>query len=108
MSFYLFYLVFLLYLTNPYLLSMHDTHLLKNILKYLDDQQAACGRIKKVHLAISEFGSLSKRHFLEHYQQAVSNTKWQDLEIEVKTIPFGPELEITGLEFAEETEAVKK
>ncbi len=88
---------------------MHDTHLLKNILKYFEDQEKLSSRkIKKAYLSISEFGSLSKRHFLEHYQQAVSGTKWQDLEIEINTIPFGPELEITKLEFVGEREAIKK
>jgi len=79
---------------------MHDTHLLKSILKYLEDQEDLSSRkIKKVYLSISEFGSLSKEHFLEHYQQAVRGSRWQNLEIVVDLIPFGPELEITGLEF---------
>lgn len=88
---------------------MHDTHLLKSILKYFKDQEKLTSRrIKKVYFSISEFGSLSKRHFLEHYKQAINDTKWQDLEAEINTIPFGPELEITRLEFAEEREAGKK
>jgi len=88
---------------------MHDTHLLKSILKYFEDQERLTSRrIKKVYFSISEFGSLSKRHFLEHYQQAVNGTKWQDTGTEINTIPFGPELEITKLEFAEEMEAGKK
>jgi len=88
---------------------MHDTHLLKNILKYFEEQEdsASC-KIKKAHLAISEFGSFNKEHFLEHYQQAVCGTRFQGLEIAINTIPFGPELEITGLEFAEKTEDRKK
>ena len=88
---------------------MHDTHLLKNILKYFEDQENLTSRkISKVRLSISEFGSLNKEHFLEHYQQAVCGTRFQGLEISVDTIPFGPELEITGLEFGEKTEDRKK
>jgi len=79
---------------------MHDTHLLKSILKYLEDQEDLSSRkIKKVYFSISEFGSLSKEHFLEHYKQAVCGSRWQNLEVAVNIIPFGPELEITGLEF---------
>ncbi len=79
---------------------MHDTHLLKNILKYLENQENLSSRqVKKVNIAISEFGSFSKEHFLEHYRQAVSGTKWEALKLEVDSIPFGPELEITGIEF---------
>jgi hypothetical protein len=79
---------------------MHDTHLLKNIFRYFEEQEdsASC-KIKKAHLSISEFGSLSKEHFLEHYQQAVCGSRWQNLKIAVSSIPFGPELEITALEF---------
>lgn len=88
---------------------MHDTHLLKNILKYFEEQEdLASRRIKKANFAISEFGSFSKEHFLEHYQQAVCGTRFAGLEIAINTIPFGPELEITGLEFAGETEDRKK
>ncbi len=79
---------------------MHDTHILKSIINYLENQEneASC-RIKKIHIRLSEFGSLSKEHFLEHYKQAVCGTKWQDLGVVLDVIPFGPELEITGLEF---------
>jgi|GEM_PF-778933 len=81
---------------------MHDTHLFKSILKYLEDQEGSSSRrIRKVQLTISEFGGLSKEHLLEHFKDVVSNnSRWQGLEAEVRIIPFGPELEITGLEFA--------
>jgi Zn finger protein HypA/HybF involved in hydrogenase expression len=87
---------------------MHDTHIFKSIIAYLEGQEnKASRRIRKVHIRISEFGSLDKTHFLEHYKQAICGTKWQALEIEVDVIPFGPELEITGLEFIAETEVNK-
>jgi Zn finger protein HypA/HybF involved in hydrogenase expression len=88
---------------------MHDTHLLRNILKYFQEQEELTSRkIKKAYFSISEFGSLNKEHFLEHYKQLVYGTRFQGLEIAVKTIPFGPELEVTGLEFVGETEDRKK
>jgi Zn finger protein HypA/HybF involved in hydrogenase expression len=87
---------------------MHDTHLLRNIFKYFESQEKLSSRkIKRVHFSISEFGSLNKEHFLEHYKQATSGSKWQDIEIAVDSIPFGPELEITGLEFEVKMEADK-
>ncbi len=87
---------------------MHETHLLKNILKHFESQEKLSSRkIKKANFSISEFGSLNKEHFLEHYKSATSGTRWQDLEITVDLIPFGPELQITGLEFVGETEANK-
>ena len=88
---------------------MHDTHILKSIFQYLELQEKSSScKIRKVSISISEFGSLSREHFLEHFKQAALGTKWQELEVEAKLIPFGPELEISGLEFAEETEATKK
>jgi Zn finger protein HypA/HybF involved in hydrogenase expression len=79
---------------------MHETHLLNNIFKYLEVQEEKSSRkIKKVQIAISEFGSLSADHFLQHYKEAACGTKWEVLELEVNLIPFGPELEITGVEF---------
>ena len=88
---------------------MHDTHLLKSIFKYLENQEGLSSRkIKKVYLSISEFGSLNKEHFLEHYRRAVCGSRWQNLEVVVEIIPFGPELEITGLEFKREMEENKK
>ena len=87
---------------------MHERHLLKSIFKYLEDQEALSSRkIKKIFVSISEFGTLNKEHFLEHYRQAVCGTRWQDLEVAVDIVPFGPELEITGLEFTQEMEASK-
>lgn len=88
---------------------MHDTHLLKSILKYFEDQEDLSSRkIKKIYVSISEFGALSKEHFLEHYKQIVRGSRWQALEIAIDIIPFGPELEITALEFEGETEANKR
>jgi len=79
---------------------MHDTHLLKYILKYFKEQEELNSRkLKKVYLSMSEFGSLKKEHFLEHFQKAVSGTGFDGVEIKFETVPFGPELEITGLEF---------
>lgn len=81
---------------------MHDTHLLKNILKYFEDQEKLTSRsIKKAYFSISEFGSLTKEHFLEHFSQAVKGSRFRDLKVVVNIIAFGPELEITKLEFAD-------
>ncbi|PIQ86806.1 MAG: hypothetical protein COV73_04120 [Candidatus Omnitrophica bacterium CG11_big_fil_rev_8_21_14_0_20_43_6] len=81
---------------------MHDTHLLKNILRYFQEQEEAASRkLKKAHLSISEFGTLKKEHFLEHYQQAVCGTRFEGVEVVINMVAFGPELEITALEFAE-------
>lgn len=80
---------------------MHETHLLANIFKYLqEEEKASCRRIKKVYISLSEFGGISEEHFRQHYSQEAAGTKWLTLDLEFKKIPWGPELEITKLDFA--------
>jgi Zn finger protein HypA/HybF involved in hydrogenase expression len=79
---------------------MHETHLLKNIFHYLDNEEKLSSRkISKIYLSLSELGGLKAEHFKECYKKASYGTKWESLEIEIKKIPFGPELEITKLDF---------
>ena len=80
---------------------MHETHIVENILRYLEIEEKSFQKpIKKVSIALSEFGGMSKEHFMEHFKEAVASSKWQSLDIEIKKIPYGPELEITRIEFA--------
>ena len=80
---------------------MHETHIVENIFKYLEEEENASGRkIKRIHIALSEFGGIGKEHFLEHYQDASRGSRWENLEIEIKSIPYGAELEITRIDFA--------
>lgn len=79
---------------------MHETHLLGNIFQYLDKEEKQSSRkIKKIYLSLSEFGGTSEEHFRAHYKVASQGTRWESLNIEIKKIPFGPELEITRLDF---------
>lgn len=79
---------------------MHESHLLKNIFTYLDKEQSLSPkRIKKIYISLSEFGGISEEHFEEHYKKESSGTKWEDLQMEITKNPYGPELEITRLDF---------
>lgn len=79
---------------------MHETGLLKKILRYLEEEERrSCKRIRRVHIALSEFGGISEEHLREHFKDKSAGTKWENLEIEVGKIPFGPELEIRRLDF---------
>jgi Zn finger protein HypA/HybF involved in hydrogenase expression len=79
---------------------MHETSLLKNIFQYLDKEESLSSkRIKKIYVSLSEFGGMNEEYFKEHYKRASSGTKWESLDIEINKIPFGPELEITKLDF---------
>jgi Zn finger protein HypA/HybF involved in hydrogenase expression len=79
---------------------MHETHLIKNIFQYLDkEEKLSPKRIKKIFISLSEFGGISEEHFREHYRIESRGTKWDALKLEIKQIPYGPELEITKLDF---------
>ena len=79
---------------------MHETLLIKNIFHYLDkEEKQSSRRIKRICLSLSEFGGISAEHFKEHYKKESEGTKWEALELEIKRIPYGPELEITKLDF---------
>ena len=79
---------------------MHETHLIGNIYQYLDqEEKLSCKRIRKIYIALSQFGSISIEHFREQYRKESQGTKWESLELDIKRIPYGPELEITQLDF---------
>lgn len=79
---------------------MHETYLLANIFQYLEkEEQSSSKKIKKIYISLSEFGGISKEHFLGHFKEESKGTKWESLEIEIKKIPYGAELEITRLDF---------
>lgn len=79
---------------------MHESHLFKNVLRYLEEEQkSSSGRIKKIYVSLSAFGGLSEEHFREHFQEASRGTSWDSLDMEVKKIPYGAEFEITKVEF---------
>jgi hypothetical protein len=63
------------------------------------EEKLSSRRIKKIYISLSAFGGINEEHFLEHYRQASSGTRWEDLDMEVKKIAYGPELEITRLDF---------
>jgi len=79
---------------------MHETHIIKNIFRYFAQEETRVSQeIKKVCFSLSEFGSITPEHFLEHYRDESRGTKWESIELEVKKIPYGPELAITKIEF---------
>lgn len=79
---------------------MHETHLIENILKYLNrEEKQSSQRVKKIYISLSEFAGINETHFKEQYKKESAGTKWENLEIEIKKIPYGKELEITKLDF---------
>lgn len=80
---------------------MHETHLLEKIFRYLQEEEKKPGprQIKKVYISLSEFGGIKEEHFRRHFNEAAMGTKWESLKLEIKKIPYGPEIEITKLDF---------
>jgi len=79
---------------------MHESHLLKNIFVYLDrEEKISSRRIKKIYISLSEFGGINAEHFKEYYKKESVGKKWAALDMEISVIPYGPQLEITQLDF---------
>ncbi|MBM3246570.1 MAG: hypothetical protein FJZ13_04505 [Candidatus Omnitrophica bacterium] len=79
---------------------MHETHLLKNIFQYLDkEEKSSAKKIRKIYISLSEFGGISSQHFRAHYREESAGTRWENLKVELHKVPYGPELEITKLDF---------
>jgi len=79
---------------------MHETSLIKKIFQYIDRQEKLSSRkIKKIYVSLSEFGGIKEEHFKNHYRNEATGTRWERVDIEIKRIPYGPELEITRLDF---------
>lgn len=80
---------------------MHETHLIDNILKYLESEESKTRRkIKKIHVTLSEFGGISPEHFIGHYQEAVCGTRWSKVEIKINKVAYGSELAINRIDFS--------
>jgi hypothetical protein len=79
---------------------MHDTHLIKSIFRYLDkEEKSGARRITKIYISLSEFGGINEKHFIEQYRKESQGTKWESLKIQIKKVPYGPELKIVRLDF---------
>ena len=79
---------------------MHEKALFKNMFRYLGSEESRASRkIRKLCVSVSEFGGIKTEHFLEHYRNFSAGTRWEDVEIELKMMPYGPEFEITRIDF---------
>jgi Zn finger protein HypA/HybF involved in hydrogenase expression len=79
---------------------MHESGLIRKIFQYLDEEERLSSRnIKKIYISLSEFGGINEERFKEQYKKESRGTKWESIDLEIKRIPFGPELEITRLDF---------
>jgi len=79
---------------------MHEIALLKNLFRYLDrEENLSSRRIKRIEVSLSELGGINEEHFRDSYKNLAAGTKWEALQIQIEKIPYGPELEITRLDF---------
>jgi Zn finger protein HypA/HybF involved in hydrogenase expression len=79
---------------------MHETHLFKHIPAFLAQEEEKSGKkVKTLYATISEFGSFKEPQVHEHVKDALKSSKWEGMNLVVITIPFGPDFEITKIEF---------
>jgi hypothetical protein len=85
---------------------MHETHLFKNLIAYLhEEERVSCRRIEKIHVELSDFGGLSQEHFMEHYLAGCAGTPWEHVALEFTRVPYGPEFAITRIDYADDLRA---
>jgi len=79
---------------------MHETHLFKNLINYLEREEASSGRkIRKIRVEVSELGGLDEGHILEHHREISAGSKWEGLDIDIEKIPYGPEFTLKKIYF---------
>lgn len=81
---------------------MHETRIMEGIFNYLNQEEKVSGKIiKKIYISLSRFGALTGEHFLQHFRSESVLAGRHALEVEIKEIPFGKELEITRIDYME-------
>jgi len=60
------------------------------------------GVAKGLTVELPEFGAMSEEHFRFHFQEAVKNTAWKSLELEIVKVPYGVDAKLTHVTFRQD------
>ena len=82
---------------------MHETSLIKNMLKVVEEvqRQHDSKDIERLTVEISEFAGMTEEHFRQHFVEETKNTPWQDVELEINKRPYGEEARLVSVRFRE-------
>lgn len=78
---------------------MHESSLIKDMLgvvkKVQEDQ--GCKPVLRITVELSEFGGMDEAHFRFHFDAETKGTAWQDIDLEIKKVPYGEEAKLVSV-----------
>ncbi|MFH0940982.1 MAG: hydrogenase/urease maturation nickel metallochaperone HypA [Candidatus Omnitrophota bacterium] len=82
---------------------MHEHSLIKNMLDVVERVKKDQGsrEVAGVTVELPEFGALNEEHFRFHFNEAIKNTPWEDLQLEIVRVSFGVDAKLTHVSFKE-------
>lgn len=83
---------------------MHEYSLIKNMLDVVERVKKDQGNreVTGITVELPEFGALNEEHFRFHFNEAVKNTPWEGLQLEIVRVSFGIDAKLTHVSFKEE------
>ncbi len=83
---------------------MHEYSLIKNMLDVVEQVKKDNSDKEAVGITVElpEFGALNEEHFRFHFNEAVKNTPWKGLQLEIVRVSFGVGARLTHVSFREE------
>ena len=83
---------------------MHEHSLIKNMLDVVEQVKKDNGNkeVTGITVELPEFGALNEEHFRFHFNEAVKNTPWEGLQLElVRVKTFGVDAKLTHVSLKE-------
>jgi Zn finger protein HypA/HybF involved in hydrogenase expression len=76
---------------------MHESSLIQRMLEVVEKVQKEKPKdvVKGITVELPAFGALTEEHFRFHFEEAVKNTAWKNLELEIVKVPQGVDAILT-------------
>ncbi|GEM_PF-3298601 len=83
---------------------MHEHSLIKNMLDVVEQVKKDHGNrdVTGITVELPEFGALNEEHFRFHFNEAVKDTLWEGLQLEIVRVSFGVDAKLTHVSFKED------
>jgi Zn finger protein HypA/HybF involved in hydrogenase expression len=78
---------------------MHESSLIKNMLKVIDQvrRDNDVRPVEKITIELSRFGTIDEEHFQFHFNEEVKGTDLENVRINFKKVPFGVEARLVSV-----------
>lgn len=70
---------------------MHESSLMQGMLKAIEDVRSKNNgrRVRKITVALAEFGGITEEHFRTHFLEATQGTDLESARLEIRKVSFG-------------------